>query len=154
MARNAGSLPSVRSGARHWHMFATSVLGYKEHFSTPPRHPDHALCWLSYFSQHDTACTYLQYLTNFCDIENLSTAWYDSTVQAWKKGAHKLKLVNGFKNVEENVLFIWTWIQSLVRAFDNLQQPRVSLFILVSWQFLLRPLSEAFPIQVGDQRDT
>ena len=83
-------------------MFATAVLGYKADLSTPPRHPDHVLCWLSCLSQNGTGCNYLQYLRNFCDIENLSTSWYDSTaVQAWKKRAYKLKLANGFKNSEK-----------------------------------------------------
>ena len=86
-------------------------------------------------------------------MENLSTSWYDNTMQAWKKSAYKMKLANGFKNIEKRVLFTWKWIQSLVVAFDALRLPRLSLFLLVSWQFLLRPLSEGFPIRVGDHRD-
>ena len=40
---------------------------------------------------------YLQYLKNFCEVEGLSTAWYDNSILAWKKGANKLKVANGFK---------------------------------------------------------
>ena len=122
--------------------------------SSPPRHPDHVLCWLSCFSQYVTACNYSQYLNNFSNIEGLSVDWCDTTVLSWKKGAHKFKLVNGCKNAEKHVLFTLTWIYKLVRAFDQMGHARISLFVLVSWGFLLRPLSKAFPIQVGDQRET
>ena len=98
LSRNAGSLDSLRSGARHWHIFATSVMNYKEGLSAPPRNSDHVLCWLSSVCQNGTGCNYLQYLRIVRDIGNLSTSWYDNTVQAWKKRAHKLKLANGFKS--------------------------------------------------------
>ena len=65
-----------------------------------------------------------------------------------------MKLLNGFKNAQQRVLFMWEWIQKLVSTFAKIRQARVSLFILVCRGFLLRPLSEAFPIQVGDQRET
>ena len=64
-----------------------------------------------------------------------------------------MKLANGFKNQEKRVLFTWKWIQSLVVAFDEMRLPRLSLFLLVSLHFVLRPLSEGFPILVGDHRD-
>ena len=95
--RNAGSLDSLRSGVRIWHVFATTVLDYKINISAPPRDSDHVLCWLACFAQYATAMNYLQYLKNFCEVEGLSTAWYDNSILAWKKGANKLKVANGFK---------------------------------------------------------
>ena len=85
--RNAGSLDSLRSGIRIWHVFATTVLDYKINLSAPPRDSDHVLCWLACFAQYATAMNYLQYLKNFCEVEGLSTAWYDNSILAWKKGS-------------------------------------------------------------------
>ena len=97
---------------------------------------------------------YLSYLKNFCEVENLSMKWLDNSVHAWRKGATKLKLINGFKHTNKRVPFTWEWIKKLVATFDRQRMARWSLFILVCWAFLLRPLSEACPMLVGDERDT
>ena len=57
--RNSGSLASLRSGVRQWHVFAVSVLHYKVDLSAPPRSSEHVLCWLSCFAHHGTAMNYL-----------------------------------------------------------------------------------------------
>ena len=97
---------------------------------------------------------HLSYLKNFCEVENLCMRWFDNSVTAWRKGAIKLKLINGFKHTNKRVPFTWEWIKELVANFDKLRMARWSLFILVCWVFLLRPLSEACPMLVGDERDT
>ena len=152
--RNAGSLDSLRSGVRIWHVFATTVLDYKINISAPPRDSDHVLCWLACFAQYATAMNYLQYLNNFCEVEGLSTAWYDNSILAWKKGANKLKVANGFKYTGKRMPFTWEWIKLLIKAFDQKRKARISLFLLVCWAFLFRHLSEAFQMLVGDERDT
>ena len=154
LSRNSGSLASLRSGVRQWHVFAVSVLHYKVDLSAPPRSSEHVLCWLSCFAHHGTAMNYLGYLKNFCEIEDVSTKWYNESVRAWRKGAQKLKIAAGFKYTGKRVLFSWEWIKKLVAAFDRQRMSRASLFLLVCWAFLLRPLSEAFPMQVCDERDT
>ena len=105
LSRHAGSLDSLRSGIRIWHFFATSMLNYKEHLSAPPRSSEHVLLWLNCFGQHGTALNYLQYLRNFCEIEELSTAWYDNSILSLKKGAAKLTIANGFKYTRKQGTF-------------------------------------------------
>ena len=79
LSRNAGSRDSLRSAIRAWHLFATSMLNYKEHLSAPPRSSEHVLIWVTCFGQYGTALNYLQYLKNFCEIEGLSIDWYDNS---------------------------------------------------------------------------
>ena len=112
------------------------------------------LIWVTCFGQYGTALHYLQYLKNFCEIEGLSTDWYDNSIISWKKGAVKLKIANGFKYIGKRIPFTWEWITALVKAFDQQRQARVSLFLLVCWAFLLRPLSEAFQLTVGNESET
>ena len=71
-----------------------------------------------------------------------------------KKGAAKLKIANGFKYTGKRAPFTWEWITALIKAFDLQGEAIISPFILVCWAFLLRPLSEAFQMMVGDERDT
>ena len=129
------------------------VLQYDEDLSAPPRSSRDVLSWLGCFAHHGTAMNYLSYLKNFCEVENLSMRWLDNSVHAWRKGATKLKLINGFKHTNKRVPFTWEWIKKLVTTFDKQRMARWSLFILVCWTFLLRPLSEACPMLVGDERD-
>ena len=93
--RNAGSLDSLRSGVRLWHVLAVSILNYKVDLPAPPRESEHVLSWLSCFANQGTAMNYLQFLENFCEIEGLSTKWYDDTVRAWRRCANKLKIAFG-----------------------------------------------------------
>ena len=152
--RNAGSLPSFRSGVRLWHKFAVLVLQYSEDLSAPPRSSRDVLYWLGCFAHQGTAMNYLSYLKNFCEGENLSMKWFDKSVEAWRKGSAKLKLANGFKHTNKRVPFTWDWIKKLVTNFDKQRMARWSLFILVCWDFLLRPLSDACPMLVGGEQDT
>ena len=152
--RNQGSLASLRSGIRLWHKFAVLVLHYNENLSAPPRCSKDVLYWLGCFSHHGTAMNYMGYLKNFCEVENLSMKWLDNSVLAWRKGATKLKLINGFKHTSKRVLFTWEWIKKLLATFDEQRMARRSLFVLLCWTFLLRPLSEACPMLAGDERDT
>ena len=99
--RNAGSLASLRSGVRLWHRFAVMVLQYDENLSAPPRSSRDVLSWSGCFAHHGTAMNYLGYLKNFCETENLSMRWFDNSVLAWRKGAIKLKLINGFKHTNK-----------------------------------------------------
>ena len=122
--RNQGSLASLRSGIRLWHNFAVMVLQYNEDFSAPPRSSKDVLCWLGCFAHHGTAMNYLGYLKNFCEGENLSMRWLDNSVQAWRKGATKLKLMNGFKHTNKRVPFTWEWIKKLVATFDKQRMAR------------------------------
>ena len=138
LSRNAGSLDSLRSAIRAWHLFATSMLDYKEHLSAPPRSSEHVLIWVTCFGQYGTALNYFQYPKNLCEIEELSTDWYDNSIISWKKGAAKFKIANGFKYTGKRIPFTWEWITALVKAFDQQRQARVSLFLLVCWAFLLR----------------
>ena len=85
LSRNAGSLDSLRSAIRAWHLFATSMLDYKEHLSAPPRSSEHVLIWVTCFGQYGTALNYLQYLKNFCEIEGLSIDWYDNSIISWRR---------------------------------------------------------------------
>ena len=97
---------------------------------------------------------YLGYLKNFCEVENLSMKWLDNSVLALRKGATKLKLINGFKHTSKRVLFTWEWIKKLLASFDEQRMARRSLFVLLCWTFLLCPLSDACPMLAGDERDT
>ena len=151
--RNQGSLASLRSGVRLWHKFAVFVLQYSEALSAPPRSFRDVLYWLGMFAHHGTAMNYVGYLKNFCEGENLSMRWLDNSVEAWRKGAAKLKLANGFKHTNKRVPFTWEWIKKLVSNFDRQRMARWFLFILVCWDFLLRPLSEACPMLVGGEQD-
>ena len=104
--RNAGSLHSLRSGVRLWHVFAVSVLNYKVDLSAPPRESEHVLSWLSCFAHQGTAMNYLQLLKNFCEIEGFSTNSYDDTIRAWRRGANKLKIAFCVKYTGKIILFI------------------------------------------------
>ena len=106
------------------------------------------------FAHYGTAMNYLGYLKNFCEGENLCMTWLDNSVSAWRKGAGKLLLANGFKHINKRVPFTWCWIKGLVSNFDRCRMARYSLFVLVCWEFLLRPLSEACPMLVGGEQDT
>ena len=90
------------------------MLNYKEHLSAPPRSLEHVLIWVTCFGQNGTALNYLQYLKNFCEIEGLSTDWYDNSIISWKKGAVKLKMANGFKYIGKRIPVTWEWITALV----------------------------------------
>ena len=83
----------------------------------------------------------------------MPVALHDSLVLSWKKGANKLKIEQGLNGHAKLIAFEWTWIKQLVTAFDYRGHVRMSVFILVCWSFLLRPLSEAFPIQAGNQQE-
>ena len=151
--RKSRSLVSLRSGVKQWHVFAVNVLLYKENLSAPPRSSEDVPCWLACFAHQGTAINYVGYLKNFCEVEGLSMQWYDDSVKAWRNGASKLKLVHGFKHTNRRIPFTWEWIRKLIVAFDTNHLARFSLFIVVCWNFRLRPFSEAFPMQVGDERD-
>ena len=63
-------------------------------------------------------------------------------------------VTNGFKYTGKRMPFTWELIKLLIKAFDQKIKARIVLFLIACWAFLFRPLSEAFQMQVGDERDT
>ena len=87
------SLPSVRSGVRNWHLFATLVLGYEEGCTLPPRESKDVIAWAASFRNCGTASNYVGYVKWCCIYTGLAYEhWYTEELRLVLKGQQKLHL--------------------------------------------------------------
>ena len=147
------SLPSVRSGLRCWGKFAELVLGYPKEKTLPPRSEADMRLYVAIFSHGPTAANYVSYLRWACRHLGLSMAWDTDAVQAQIKGARKMNTVMIASKLQEKFALTEESVMDVVRRLDVWEQPRNGTQMWLTWQLLLRPISEVCPMQWGEPQD-
>ena len=146
---NRKSLPSVASGLRAWHSFATEVLSYPEEATLPPRHDGDVVKFICIFRSGGTAANYVSYMSWGCRKLRIQRDWYSETVTAALAGLKKkgLRLTAGCL-VKRFVLhdnLVWR-MQRL--GYSIGEADKGDIFAIL-FQFLLRVQSEGCHVHAG-----
>ena len=145
-----GSLKSVASGLRLWHVFATTVLGYDEDASLPPKTETDICLFVSIFRNPGTARNYVGHVKWACLYLALPVAWHGSEVSMTMQGLSKQYQSARAGALSRRRLMSEDLLLRLLIMADG-----ISLFLLlgdlllISWQALLRVQSEAIPLECG-----
>lgn len=140
------SLPSLASGLRAWHAFATSLLNYPVTASLPPRRDMHVEQFMSLCGCGTTGATYVSFLRWTCAHLHLSMEWDTPRVHQVVKGV------------------IWEWRPAshvltdslhwkVVAVADGLQMAGMAEACILFWECLLRVQSEGVALQKGEPSD-
>ena len=143
------SLPHVATGLRSWHTFATSVLGYDEKQSLPPKSGYDVECFVAVFRRAATAQNYVGFIRWACENLRLPLSWDTDTLKATLKGARKrdLRVTGGQQHAQ--ALLTDRLVAKVVASADALNMEDFSCFVLIAWEFLLRVQSECIPLLRG-----
>ena len=147
------SLAPVAAALRCWHAFASGVLNYNEDTTLPPRTGSHIEMFISVFRNPATAQNYVGAVKWACNHLRLPVDWYTQTVVDTLKGARTrhTRLEGGAKHAA--AYLTENQIHRIVAVADELKLVDFSLFVLISWEFLLRCQSEAIPLMSGSASD-
>ena len=146
------SLPSVASGLRCWHAFATSVLSYRETDTLPPKCARHIVSFVAIFQNPGTARNYVSYVRWACVFHRLSADWHDQELQMVLRGLDKDYMARNLGQLSNKPVLTETLVAQLVTLCDGLPAcAELGDLFLASWQFLLRVPSEGIPLQWGTQ---
>ena len=144
------SLPHVATGLKAWHTFATTVLGYDEKQTLPPKTGYDVECFVAVFQRAATAQNYVGFVRWACENLRLPLTWDTDTLRATLKGARKrdLRVTGGQQHAQ--ALLTEQLVAKVVTTADALEMQDFSCFVLVAWEFLLRVQSECMPMQRGE----
>ena len=145
-----GSLRSVASGLRLWHVFATTLLGYSEHASLPPKSETDVCLFVSIFRNPGTARNYVGHVKWACLYLALPLTWHGSELSMTLQGLNKQYQSARAGALSRRRLMSEELLLRLLILADG-----ISLFLLLGdllllgWQALLRVQSEAIPLEYG-----
>ena len=148
-------LSSLRSGLKAWHAFATTVLGYPEYQSFPPRNVEDVVAYRGMFRCAGTAANYIGHLRWLCKIEGYNLEWDGPMLQVALKGVAKAQLKEVSGQLKVKFLLNWDMISKVVSLLDlsPLTEP-ISVLLLLGWAFLGRMQSEVFPLERGQANES
>ena len=150
---NRRTLKSVRSGAKLWHEFSTTGLGYPPEASLPPRSSNDAVLFVGIFANGATAQNYIGYVTFCCRVLQLDVTWRDGTVALAIRGCKKrgLRLMSG-KLQRKYVLDDMT-MAKIIELFQAGGEHGSGDVFTVLYDFMLRVQSEGTKMVVGQDSD-
>ena len=145
-----GSLRSVASGLRLWHVSATTLLGYSEDASLPPKSETDVCLFVSIFRNPGTARNYVGHVKWACLYLALPLTWHGSELSMTLQGLNKQYQSARAGALSRRRLMSEELLLRLLILADG-----ISLFLLLGdllllgWQALLRVQSEAIPLEYG-----
>ena len=144
------SFGPLASGLRCWHGYATLILSYPDSSSLPPRKAIDVLRFLTIFKHAGTARNYVGYVKWACAAGGLSTAWYTEEVKLTLKGLRKEMLQRTIGELRVRCLMSDDVMGMLCTLTFNLLGKYIhGTLYLVSYEFLLRVVNEALPLEKG-----
>ena len=131
------SLPSIASGLKCWHAFATDVLGYPASATLPPRCPEDIIEFIAVFKSAGTARNYVSYVAWACKFVSLDVFWKSVGVNQALKGLgrREVRLFGGATRIE--VILDNPTLQKLIQLTDASRvNDGFQILALLSWEFL------------------